>query len=363
MKIADITIGERHRKEMGDLAGLARSMSEVGLLHPVVVSTGGVLIVGERRVRAAQMLGWDDIPARVLDLQDMVRGEHDENAIRKDFTPSEKVSITEALEPIERAAARERQLAGVPSVKFTEGEAKAKVAAAVGWSRPTYEKAKAVIAAAEEEPERYGGLVETMDRTGKVDRAYKELKRERTREHNRVLVESAPQIAEVGAVYKTIVLDPPWDWGDEGDCDQYGRARPVYTTMPIDEIAALPVSDLAEPNAHIYLWITNRSLPKGFALLDGWGFRYVTMLTWCKPHFGMGNYFRGSTEHVLFGVRGSLPLLRSDVGTWFDAPRPGQHSAKPDAFYDLVETCSPGPWLEMFARRARPGWQTWGAEV
>jgi N6-adenosine-specific RNA methylase IME4 len=159
-------------------------------------------------------------------------------------------------------------------------------------------------------------------------------------------------------------LDPPWDWGDEGDGDGcYARSRPVYATMPIEQIAALPVSALAEPNAHIYLWITNRSLPKGFALLDGWGFRYITMLTWCKPHFGMGTYFRGSTEHVLFGVRGSLPLLRSDVGTWFEAPRPGQHSAKPDAFYSLVETCSPGPWLEMFARRARPGWQVWGAEV
>lgn len=198
-----------------------------------------------------------------------------------------------------------------------------------------------------------------------VLRIAKELKREDIREQNRELVaQAAPLVIAVeGMTFPTIVLDPPWDWGDEGDFDQLGRARPVYDTMPIAEIAALPVGDLAEPNAHIYLWITNRSLPKGFDLLSGWGFRYVTMLTWCKPSIGMGNYYRGSTEHVLFGVRGSLGLLRQDVGTWFAAPRGNRHSAKPDAFYEMVETCSPGPWLEMFARSQRPGWQAWGAET
>ena len=291
----------------------------------------------------------------MLDLQNIARGEHDENTMRKDFTPSEAVAIWQALESYQG------QNLGVT---YTEVEPRRdRAAAATGFSPATLSHAKQVIDAAVQEPEKFGGLVETMDRTGKVGRAYKELRRERTREQNRALVEAAPMIADVRAVYRTIVLDPPWDWGDEGDCDQYGRARPVYATMPIEQIAALPVATLAEPNAHIYLWITNRSLPKGFALLDGWGFRYITTLTWCKPHFGMGNYFRGSTEHVLFGVRGSLPLLRSDVGTWFEAHRPGEHSAKPDGFYRMVEECSPGPWLEMFARKVRPGWAAWGAEA
>ena len=196
-------------------------------------------------------------------------------------------------------------------------------------------------------------------------RLAKEQKREGVRQVNRRLVEDTASPIEhvAGATYQTIAIDPPWDWGDEGDVDQLGRARPVYDTMPIEEIAALPVSGLAQDNAHLYLWITNRSLPKGFALLEGWGFRYITALTWCKPHYGMGNYFRGSTEQVLFGVRGSLPLLRHDAGTWFAAERPGPHSGKPDDFYKLVETCSPGPWLEMFARQKRNGWASWGAEV
>ena len=196
-------------------------------------------------------------------------------------------------------------------------------------------------------------------------RKLKERGREAIRQSNRELVVHTPPVEyqHDGQHFQTIVLDPPWDWGDEGDVDQFGRARPIYDTMNIEEIMALPVDTLVADNAHIYLWITNRSLPKGFVLLEKWGFRYVTCLTWCKPHFGMGNYFRGSTEHVLFGIKGSLGLLRQDVGTWFTAPRPGQHSAKPEEFHQLVESCSPGPWLEMFARSERNGWVTWGAEV
>lgn len=195
-------------------------------------------------------------------------------------------------------------------------------------------------------------------------RLVKEREREQKREDNRKLVDNvAPLQPAPSQRYQAIVIDPPWDWGDEGDQDQLGRARPVYQTMSHTELLELPVGNHADSNAHIYLWITNRSLPKGFSLLEAWGFRYVTMLTWCKPHFGMGNYFRGQTEQVLFGVRGSLPLLRRDRGTWFEAPRSGRHSSKPDAFYELVEECSPGPWLEMFSRDPRPGWAAWGAEA
>ena len=162
----------------------------------------------------------------------------------------------------------------------------------------------------------------------------------------------------------TIVMDPPWDWSDEGDVDHFGRGKPRYHTMSLDEIAAQSLPLGARDDAHLYLWITNRSLPKGFGLLEEWGFRYVTCLTWVKPHYGLGNYYRGQTEHVLFGVRGSLPLLRNDVGTVLHADRAGEHSTKPDEFYELVETCSPGPWMEMYARRRRPGWlEPWGADA
>lgn len=178
---------------------------------------------------------------------------------------------------------------------------------------------------------------------------------------NSARIAAGPGLDVVTGFFSTIVVDPPWDWGDEGDHNQFGRARPVYATMPIDELRTLPISRLADDDAHLYLWITNRSLPKGFTLLDAWGFRYITCLTWVKPHFGMGNYYRGQTEHVLFGVRGSLPLLRRNAGTVFSAARgPDGHSSKPDAFYDLVESCSPGPYLDIFGRRPRNKWLIWG---
>ena len=154
VRIADIRIGERHRKDMGDIEGLARSIDEIGLLHPVVVRPDGTLVAGERRIKACLLLGWQDIPVTVIDLDAIVRGECDENQKRKDWTPTEAVAIAKALEPLEREAARDRYDATRPGVdvKFTpteRGAAMDKVADAVGMSRPTLTKAQEVIRAAE----------------------------------------------------------------------------------------------------------------------------------------------------------------------------------------------------------------------
>lgn len=198
-----------------------------------------------------------------------------------------------------------------------------------------------------------------------VKRELKEKAREARREENRKKIAAVPDPEHAAAVanakFATIVIDPPWDWGDEGDQDQLGRARPDYSTMTIEQLENLDVGGLADDDCHIYLWITNRSLPKGFRLLEAWGFRYITAITWVKPYFGMGNYYRGQTEHVLFGVKGSQPLKRKDVGTAFFADRgEGGHSSKPGSFLELVESCSPGPFIEMFSRSNRHGWVTWG---
>ena len=133
--IAAIKVGKRHRKDHGDIAGLAASMNEIGLLHPPVVTPDRKLIAGERRLRAARLLGWKTIPVTVVDLDAVVRGEFAENANRKDFTLSEAVAIKRRLEPIERAAAKQRMLAGKPSGKFPKGRALDKVARVV-WQGP-----------------------------------------------------------------------------------------------------------------------------------------------------------------------------------------------------------------------------------
>jgi len=244
---------------------------------------------------------------------------------------------------------------------------KHEAASLAGVSHDTYHRAKTVLTSAPAPlMEQYrAGDISTHQAYQQIKRAEKETTREARRDENRRVIATVPDARSVltttTAKFATIVIDPPWDWGDEGDADQLGRARPTYATMTLDELLALPVADIADVDAHIYLWITNRSLPKGFALLERWGFRYITCLTWVKPSFGMGNYFRGQTEQILFGVKGSQLLKRKDVGTVLSAPRgPQGHSSKPSAFYALVESCSPGPYVEMFARQARDGWSIWG---
>jgi N6-adenosine-specific RNA methylase IME4 len=157
-------------------------------------------------------------------------------------------------------------------------------------------------------------------------------------------------------LFPTIVIDPPWQYDNKAT---RGAATDHYSTMSLDELEELEIP--AAANAHIYLWVTNGFLRQGFDLLDVWGFTYKACLTWCKPQMGMGNYFRNATEHVLFGIKGSLPTNSNDVPTWFRADRT-RHSAKPESFMDIVERSSPGPYLEMFARRRRMGWSTWGNE-
>jgi hypothetical protein len=163
---------------------LARSISEIGLLHPIVVRPDGILIAGERRLAAYKYLGLPEIPARTVDLDEVLVGEFAENSCRKDFTPSELVAIGRAMHDLEREKARQRQIElgksqGDPSGKFPEGckgQTRDRVAAALGVSGRTYEKAAQIVEAADKEPERFGHLVKEMDRTGKVDGPYRTLR-------------------------------------------------------------------------------------------------------------------------------------------------------------------------------------------
>lgn len=159
--------------------------------------------------------------------------------------------------------------------------------------------------------------------------------------------------------FRVIVADPPWQYGNTST---RGAAEDHYATMTIAELCELEVEDRAADQSHLYLWTTNGFLREAFEVMDAWGFTYKTTLVWVKPQMGMGNYFRSSTEYVLFGIRGGLRTQARDMVNWFNAPR-AQHSRKPDCFYDLVEKASAGPYLEMFSRRRRLGWEGWGHEA
>jgi N6-adenosine-specific RNA methylase IME4 len=156
-----------------------------------------------------------------------------------------------------------------------------------------------------------------------------------------------------------ILADPPWDTRNQRGCRGADRHYPLMT---IAEISELPVAGLAAEDAHLWLWVTNADVFAQVAVMAAWGFSYRGCLTWIKPRYGMGWYLRNQTEHVLLGVRGLAPMRFRGQGSWFYAPVQ-EHSRKPEERYAIIERCSPGPYLELFARRRRPGWDVWGNEV
>jgi N6-adenosine-specific RNA methylase IME4 len=181
--------------------------------------------------------------------------------------------------------------------------------------------------------------------------------------------------------YHTIVADPPWHYdswpgpmtkampGTTAAFDvSLGRRRKKldYPSLTVAQIAALPVADLADPSGcHLYLWTTNRYLQDALGMIKGWGFRYSQLLVWAKTPMGQGpgGTFAQNAEFVLFCRRGTLKHKRRVDSVWFNWPRTTVHSKKPEHFLDLVETVSPGPYLEMFSRRHRLGWSVWGDQV
>lgn len=364
--IERIKVNGRARKDMGDIGLLASSIEEVGLLHPPVVRPDMVLVSGARRLAALRSLGRTETPVRMAEGLDdallLLKAERDENTCRKDPTPSEVVAQAERIAALERPKAEERRrehggtAPGRPAntggklPPVSNGKTRDKVASAVGgMSGRTYEKAKAVVEAAEENPERFAPLVEQMDRTGKVDPAFRNL-RAKQDEANIIATPA------VEGRYRTLVIDAPWD--HEG-FSLAGRGMPEYAVMSQDELLELAVAEWAEENAHLYLWTTNNFLGKAYELMAAWGFQYKTLLTWVKPRIGLGSYFRSSTEHVLFGVRGEMMTRARDIPTHFEAAT-GKHSEKPDTFYELVERASYPPYLDVFARRERDGWEVCG---
>jgi len=175
-----------------------------------------------------------------------------------------------------------------------------------------------------------------------------------------------------GRQFETVLADPPWRFQN-----RTGKVAPEhvrlarYRTMGFDEIGALPVAETVAERAHLYLWVPNALLAEGLEVMRAWGFTYKTNLVWFKVRKdggpdgrGVGFYFRNVTELILFGVKGSRRTLapgRRQVNLF--AERKREHSRKPDQLYEIIEDCSPGPYLELFARHSRPGWHQWGDEL
>lgn len=172
--------------------------------------------------------------------------------------------------------------------------------------------------------------------------------------------------------FGTVLIDPPWRFANSTGkiAPEHKRLR-RYNTMSFEEIAALPMDRLTLPQSHLYLWCPNALLPEALNIMRAWGFTYKTNVIWYKVRKdggpdgrGVGFYFRNVTEMILFGVKGKLRTLqpgRTQVNIMIS--RKEEHSKKPDSIYDLITRCSPGPYLELFARKRVTGWQQWGNEV
>jgi N6-adenosine-specific RNA methylase IME4 len=182
----------------------------------------------------------------------------------------------------------------------------------------------------------------------------------------------AQELVLDGGPYATILADPPWRFINRtGKVAPEHRRLSRYDTMTAEEIASIPVAQVAASQSHLYLWVPNALLADGLRVMEGWGYTYKANLVWHKVRKdggsdgrGVGFYFRNVTEIVLFGVRGRMRTLapgRRQVNLL--ATRKREHSRKPDELYEIIEECSPGPYLELFARYPRPGWSVWGDEA
>ena len=369
-----ITIDSEFQSLIPALSAEEYGQLEENILHDgirdALIVWDGILLDGHNRYKIAQKY---DLPYEVQEMNFDSRADAERWVIlnqfgRRNLSAYDRSILALRLKPIIAAQAKERQEAGINQYSLCQKsdkpaiDTKKEIAKAAGVSHDTIAKVEKIETQA---PPEIKAAVKSGEMS--INQAYQATRREEKakqqeerRQENEIKVQTLATPLEAQGLFQTIVIDPPWDWNDEGDISQFGRAKPEYKTMPIEEIEKMPIQNISDDNCHLYLWVTNRSLPKAFRLINAWGFRYVTCLTWVKPSFGMGNYFRGSTEQVLFAVKGSQPIKRHDVGTHFEAPRGEGHSAKPDAFYSLVESCSYAPYIDIFGRKERKGWSVWG---
>lgn len=390
--VAKIVVRNRVRKDFGDLRALASSINELGLLQPIGITKDRELVFGERRLRAVRdILQWPAIPVREVNLEAIILGEHAENELRKDFTPSERVEIGKKIEAYygERRGNPNLIVENFPQLAGQKTRDIAAERAGFGNAR-TYEQARKV--AEQGAPE----LVEAMDggaasisaaaevatlpveeqkvivAKGETEilKAAKEIRAKRTEERRQERVTKIAELSEATILplvslgrYPIILADPPWRYDfSKDDADEIENQ---YPTQTIEEICAHPVVDVALDDCVLFLWTTSPKLEESFEVIKAWGFQYRTCAIWDKAWIGPGYYFRQRHELLLIATRGAVPVPRpADRPDSIFVEKRTEHSKKPELAYRLIESMYPElPKLELFARSAREGWAAWGNEA
>jgi N6-adenosine-specific RNA methylase IME4/ParB-like chromosome segregation protein Spo0J len=357
---SEIKVGKRHRKDFGDLKSLAASISERGdLIQPIAINDKNELIAGERRLKAWPLTRFaaQPIPVTVINIDSLVAGEWDENAQRKDFTPSEAVSIKREIEKLIKDHAKARMRGGKAVAAELKGRAGDQAARMAGADRRTIEKAEKIVDAAAKDPARFQRLKDAMDASGKVNGPFKRL---RIMQQTEALRKAPPPLPMRGP-YGVGVVDFPWAAekdAEQADIDRRGRAMRDYPEMSIEEGCKLfrsaQFQALLAPDCTIYFLTTNHHMDHAFVLLKAMGFdKHSTIGTWVKNKMGRGQVLRGQTEHCIIAKRGSPVInLTNQTTAWQGAGwEVREDSRKPDALYALVEELTPAPrYFEMFSR-------------
>lgn len=391
-----------------------------GLKTPLEVSEDGVVLDGRHRLLAAIDIGLERVPCRIVDLagEDPVEFMYRAGTQRRDLTPTQRVAMAVDMDRYRSARddAKERQR----EAAARGGSAERKVPATLPEPSSGYDADAEYMREMEISPPVSGAVVADVIHRREVGRAKKQVREvARQRESRAVLAKEArvsPRTAQkvitvleaakkdpelrklvpamkAGDVsadeamkrvnekrkgdlaaklrslppptpkgpFRVIVLDPPWQYRlRKGDLSH--KSQNQYPDMSVEEICALPVATMAEPNCLLWLWTTNAFMRDAFKCLDAWGFEEKTILTWVKNKIGTGDWLRGQTEHCILAVRGSPMVTLTNQTTLLRADR-REHSRKPDEFYAMVDQLCPGTKLEMFSREPRAGWAAWGAEV
>jgi N6-adenosine-specific RNA methylase IME4 len=312
-------------------------------------------------------------PAMLAELPFELHAEISENLFRKDWTPSEIDSVRRRCEALLKAQAKKNQAAAGPSSgrgakrtasgnfpEAVKGQVRDKIGAFAGVSGRTVEKIAAVVDAAKADPKKFGKLLDDMDRTGRVNGAYRRLKNTKQAE----LIRAEPPPLPGNGPYRVITCDVPWPY-EPNDEDPAHRGAWPFPTMSIDEICAMDVASIVHQDCILWFWTTNFHMRHAYKVLDAWEFHKTpTILTWVKDRMSTGSWLRGQTEHAIMAIRGKPTVELKNQTTLLHAPVRG-HSVKPVAFYDFVEKLCPAPrYADLFSRyRHNDRWDCHGDEA
>ena len=345
---------------MGDDAfgDLVNDIINNGLHEPILLHPDGRIVDGRNRYKACLEAGVEPVFDTWRGDGSLVEYVISLNLHRRHLDSSQRAAVAVEILPALEAEARERMSAGGKGTQRIADpcEAREQAARICSTNRQYVSDAKKLKA---ESPEVYEA-VRRGEKT--IPQARREVRHTETAATAKRITgkECAfERVVESGIKFTTVYADPAWSYGNQGT---RAATNNHYATMSVDEICALPVADVVGDNAHLYLWTTNAFLRDSFTVIESWGFEYKSVLIWCKPQMGIGNYFRVSHEYLMFAMRGNLPFGTRSQMSWTVEDRQ-RHSQKPQAFRQIIETASPGPYLEMFARQTVPGWVVWGNEV